>query len=106
MSTTNPREGGATKSASKRDTKALKPTKIKFTASLGSAEIKSRGVKLWLSVPESDIEPALQLMQARSPESYLELIVTIKQRKPKAEAKKEKKKGRGVRRSRFGEYKE
>lgn len=76
--------------------------KVKFTATLGQIEIKSRGAKLGLLVPESDLAQVSQMISARMPNVYLEVSVTIKQKK--IEIKKPEKQVKRVRRSRFGKY--
>jgi hypothetical protein len=84
--------------------KTPKQAPIKFSASIEKMESNSRGTKLGLLIPDSHMQAVGVLMQSRLPDTYLEIVVVV--RDVKVEKKKSKKPKRGVRRSRFGKYKE
>ena len=77
---------------------------IKFSATLGQVEIKMAGAKLGLLIPDTYMTQVSQLIQAKTPNIYLEVVVKIKQQKIEKKKPQEKPVKRGVRRARFGKY--
>ena len=82
-----------------------KPTRIKFPAAIGHIEINSHSAKVSLLIPDSHMAQVSELMQSKMPNTYLEIIATVKKKKVEKKVT-EKKLKRGVRRARFGKYKD
>lgn len=83
--------------------KSPKQTSIKFSAKIEKMESNSRGTKLGLLIPDKDMKAVSALMLSRLPNTYLEIVAIVKVKDADSKKKKQK---RGVRRSRFGKYKE
>lgn len=89
------------------DTRAdkAKQAPIKFSATIASVEIKSRGAKVGLLIPASEMTQVSQLIQSKLPNTFLHIVAIVKH-VPVVKKVRAKKVRRGVRRSRMGVYKD